>query len=52
MFPSHLDSGSHIVCQDDELRRPAVIMGATYDVDLSHSGRKIAKKAGESKRIG
>ena len=25
-------------------------MGAkTYDVDLSHSGRKIARKAGESK---
>jgi hypothetical protein len=53
MFPSHLDSGSHIVCQDDELRRPAVIMGAkAYDVDLSHSGRKIAKKPGESKGDG
>ena len=41
---------SHIVGQDDELRRPAVIMAAKcYDVDLSHSGRKIARKPGESK---
>jgi hypothetical protein len=32
------------------LNEPAVVVGAeTYDVDLSHSGRKIAKKAGESK---
>ena len=50
MFPSHLDGGSHVVCQDDELRRPAVVMGAEADdVDLCHSGRKIAKKPGESK---
>jgi hypothetical protein len=53
MLPSHLDGGSHIVSQDDELRRPAVVKGAkAYDVDLSHSGRKIAKKLGESKGIG
>jgi len=44
MFPSQLDGGSHIVGQDDELRWSAVIMGAkAHDVDLSHSGRKIAK---------
>jgi hypothetical protein len=35
------------VSQHDELRRPTVVMGAkTYDVNLGHSGRKIAKKAG------
>ena len=45
MFPSHVDGGSHVVCQDDELRRPAVIMGAkAYDVDLSHSGRENSEK--------
>ena len=44
MLPGHLDGGFHIVCQDDELGRPAVVMGAkAYDVDLSHGGRKIAK---------
>ena len=45
MFPSHLDGGFHIVGQDDELGRTAVIMGAkTYDVDLSHSGPQISQK--------
>jgi hypothetical protein len=49
--PGHVDGGSHIVSQDDELRRPAVVMGAeTYDVDLSHGGRKIAEKPEESDR--
>jgi hypothetical protein len=39
------DGGFHVVGQDDELRRPAVVMGAkTYDVDLSHSGRKNNEK--------
>jgi hypothetical protein len=34
----------------EDLRRPAVVMGAkAYDVDLSHGGRKIARKPGESK---
>jgi hypothetical protein len=52
MFPSHLDGGFHTIGQDDELRRPAVIMGAkAYNVDLSHSGRKIARKSGESKGV-
>jgi hypothetical protein len=42
-----------IVGQDDELRRPAVIVRAkAYDVDLSHSGRKIARKLGKSKGLG
>src|SRR4029434_82256 len=50
MLPSHVDSGSHIVSQDDELRRPAVVIAAKADdVPLSHSGRKIARKLGESK---
>jgi hypothetical protein len=50
MFPSHVDGGSHTVRQDDELRRPAIVMGAeAHDVDLSHSGRKIARKLGKSK---
>jgi hypothetical protein len=45
MFPGHLDGGSHIVCEDDELRRPAVIMGAeAHDIDLSHSGRENSEK--------
>jgi hypothetical protein len=45
MFPRHLDGGSHIVCQDDELRRAAVVMAAKADdVDLSHSGRENSEK--------
>jgi len=45
MFPSHLDGGFHTVGKDDELRWPAVVKAAeTHDVDLSHSGRKIARK--------
>jgi hypothetical protein len=41
---------THIVRQDDKLRRPAVVIAAeTYDVDFSHSGRKIAEKLRESK---
>jgi hypothetical protein len=50
MFPRLVDCGFHIVGQDDELRRPAGIMRAeTYNINLSHSGRKIARKPGESK---
>jgi hypothetical protein len=41
----------HVVRQDNKLRWPAVVMGAkAHDVDLSHSGRKIARNLGESKR--
>jgi hypothetical protein len=44
MFPRQLDGRFHAVRQDDELRWPAVIRGAkTYDVDLGHSGVKIAR---------
>ena len=33
MFPGHVDGGPHIVCQDDDFGRPAVVMGAkAYDV--------------------
>jgi hypothetical protein len=40
----------HVVCQNDKLGWSAVIMGAkANDVNLSHSGRKIARKPGESK---
>ena len=50
MLPSLNDGGFHVVCQDDKLGWSAVIMGAkAHDVDLSHSGRDIAKKRGESK---
>jgi hypothetical protein len=36
--------GPYFVSQDDELGRPAVVMGAkTYDVDLSHGWQKMAK---------
>jgi hypothetical protein len=53
MFPSHLDGGFHIVSQDDELRWSTIVMGAkTYDINLSHSGRKIARKLGKSKGLG
>ena len=53
MLPSLVDSGFHIVCKNNELRRSAVVMGAkAHDVDLSHSGRKIARKPGESKGVG
>jgi hypothetical protein len=52
MFPSHLDGGFHSVGQDDEFRGAAVVMGAkVHDVDLSHSGRKIARNRGESKGL-
>src|SRR5262245_62775996 len=51
MLPRHVDGEFHIVCQDDELRWPAVVIGAKCNdvnlVNLSHSGRKIAKKAGK-----
>jgi hypothetical protein len=47
MFPGHLDGGFHIVSQDDELRRPAVIVRAkTYDVDLSHSDSQRSRQFG------
>ena len=52
MLPSGLDGGFHIVSQNYEFRRPAVVMGAkTYDVDPGHSGRKIARKQGEGKGL-
>jgi hypothetical protein len=45
MFPSHFDGGFHVVCQNDKLGWPAVIMGAeAYDVHLSHSGRENSEK--------
>jgi hypothetical protein len=51
VLPSLIDSGSHVIRKDDELRRPAVVKGAeTYDINLGHSARKIAEKRGESKR--
>jgi hypothetical protein len=41
----HVDGGFHVVRQDDELRRPAVIMAAkAHDVDLSHGGRQNSGK--------
>jgi len=50
MVPSHVDGGFHAIGQDDELRWTAVVMGAkAHDVDLGHSGRKIARKPGKSK---
>jgi hypothetical protein len=53
MFPSHLDGRSHIVSQDDGLRRPPVVKCAKpYDVHLSHSSRKIARKSEENKGAG
>jgi hypothetical protein len=52
MFPRLTDGRFHVVCQDDELRRSAVIVAAkTYDVYLSHSGAKIARKPGEGKGV-
>jgi hypothetical protein len=51
VLPSDVDGGFHIGRQDDELRRPVVVMAAKCDnVCLGHSGRKIAKNRGESKR--
>ena len=39
MLPSLIDGGFHTVRQDDELRRPAVVMGAkAHDVDVGHNG--------------
>jgi hypothetical protein len=50
MFPSHLDGRFHIVCQHNELRRTAVVMGAKAPMyTLATAGRKIAKKLGKSK---
>jgi hypothetical protein len=41
MFPRHIDGRSHIVSQNDELGRPAVVIGTEADdVNLSHSGQK------------
>jgi hypothetical protein len=52
MFPSHLDGGFHIFCQDDKLRRSAVVMGAkAYDVDLSHSGPQNSGKSREEQEV-
>jgi len=50
MLPINLDGLFPGVCQDDELRPPVVVMGAkAHDVNLSHSGRKMGKKPGQSK---
>jgi hypothetical protein len=50
MLPGHVDGGPHIVSQDNELWRPAIVMGAkAYDVYLSHRGRKVAERPGEGK---
>ena len=39
MLPRLVDGGSHIVSQDDELRRPAVVMAAkSYDLDFGTAG--------------
>jgi len=47
MLPSLVDGGFHIVCYDDELRRPPVVIAAkAYDVHLSHSGREHSEKTG------
>ena len=36
MLPGQLNRRFHVVCQDEELRWSAVVMGAkTYDVDLT-----------------
>jgi hypothetical protein len=51
MIPRLIDGGFHTVGQDDELRRPAVVVGAkAYDVHLSHSGREISEKLRGDKR--
>ena len=42
----------NIASHHDELRRPVVVMAAKrHDVDLSHSGGKIAKDLGEGKEV-
>ena len=53
MLPSHVDGGFHAVSQDNELGRPAVVIGSeANNMDLSHSERNIAGKPGESKKWG
>jgi hypothetical protein len=45
VFPSQLDGGFHVVCQNDKLGWPAGIMGAKgCDVHLSQSGRENGEK--------
>ena len=45
MFPSHVNSGFHIVSQNDELGRPAVVVAAkTNDVDLGHMRAENSEK--------
>ena len=52
MFPSHLDSGFHIVCQDNELRWSAVVMGAkTHDVDNLTKARPLWMFDNESEYV-
>jgi hypothetical protein len=47
VFPSHLDGGFHVVCENDKLGWSAVIMRAKADdVHLSHSGRENSGKTG------
>jgi hypothetical protein len=42
MFPGHLDGGSHIVGENDKLRRSSVIKGAeAYDVDFGYNAAQI-----------
>jgi hypothetical protein len=49
MFPSLVDSGFHIVSQDDEFRRPAVVMGAkAHDVDFGYSGAQNSRESKEA----
>jgi hypothetical protein len=45
VFPSHLDGGFYVVCQNDKLGWSAVIMGAKADdVHLSHSAPQNSQK--------
>jgi hypothetical protein len=45
MLPSDVDGGFHVVGQDDELGRPAVVIAPkTHDVKPSHSGRENSEK--------
>jgi hypothetical protein len=46
-LPTPRNGAAHIVGQDDELRRPAVVVAAkTYDVDLSHSDSQRSRQFG------
>jgi hypothetical protein len=48
MFPSHLNSGFHIVGQDNKLRGTAVVIGAeAHDIDFSHNAPSNSQKSRE-----